>query len=532
MSNITIPNSFASFTVAVAADVNANFTEIATKFNTYAVQKDVNATITAVHTYSTAPVFGFATASQALELDASKNVQSVAITGTGNYVKSASPTFTGTITAVAGTFSGTVTVNSRIIAGTDSSTAGSVVLQGVYSSGASAVWGTEQSSGGPVAGCAVRPDTAGPDAFLSTVPASNLPRGAYTIAGADHKWFSGAAQIVAVDSAVTMTKVMQVSTSNLNVFVPIIAEKDSAEVDIFLRRTGTNALDVYLYNTGVGAGYYDGTNLRTVWNYNPATAAFTFGATTLDVSDAIAQIKASPTSGLYTGSAFQSIVTRAASTAFDHFYATANSVVVARIRGDGSALFAQAVAISAGGLTVSGNTTIDGTHYVTSTASVQSAVRYDSSNRLDISVSSAGAVTFDAVGASAGFTFSDAVTVNGAATFNGNVTLGDATSDTLTITARLVSSIVPSTSGTRSLGADTLRFQNGYIDSWYANNGTFESGAIDTSTQLLFRSSGGSVSCLRMPHGSAPSSPVNGDMWTTAAGLFVRINGVTVGPLS
>jgi len=37
---------------------------------------------------------------------------------------------------------------------------------------------------------------------------------------------------------------------------------------------------------------------------------------------------------------------------------------------------------------------------------------------------------------------------------------------------------------------------------------------------------------LRAPHGSAPTSPVDGDIWTTTAGLFVRINGVTVGPLS
>jgi hypothetical protein len=185
-------------------------------------------------------------------------------------------------------------------------------------------------------------------------------------------------------------------------------------------------------------------------------------------------------------------------------------------------------------------------------------------------------VTFDAVGSGAGFVFSDGIsvtgnstitgtlggittltattlagtlstaaqtnitsvgtlsslTVSGTVTLNGNTTLGDATSDTLTVTARLISNIVPSTSGTRSLGADTLRFQHGYIDSWYANNGTFEAGAIDASTQLLFRSSSGTVSCLRLPHGSAPSSPVNGDMWTTTAGLYVRINGVTVGPLS
>jgi len=37
---------------------------------------------------------------------------------------------------------------------------------------------------------------------------------------------------------------------------------------------------------------------------------------------------------------------------------------------------------------------------------------------------------------------------------------------------------------------------------------------------------------ITVPHGTAPSSPVDGDIWTTTAGLFVRINGVTVGPLT
>jgi hypothetical protein len=32
---------------------------------------------------------------------------------------------------------------------------------------------------------------------------------------------------------------------------------------------------------------------------------------------------------------------------------------------------------------------------------------------------------------------------------------------------------------------------------------------------------------LRIPHGTAPTSPVNGDVWTTTAGTFVRINGAT-----
>jgi hypothetical protein len=34
---------------------------------------------------------------------------------------------------------------------------------------------------------------------------------------------------------------------------------------------------------------------------------------------------------------------------------------------------------------------------------------------------------------------------------------------------------------------------------------------------------------LTLPHGTAPTSPVNGDMWTTTAGAYARINGATVG---
>lgn len=47
-----------------------------------------------------------------------------------------------------------------------------------------------------------------------------------------------------------------------------------------------------------------------------------------------------------------------------------------------------------------------------------------------------------------------------------------------------------------------------------------------------FIASGSAAASITLPHGTAPTSPINGDMWTTTAGLFVRINGVTVGPLS
>jgi len=36
----------------------------------------------------------------------------------------------------------------------------------------------------------------------------------------------------------------------------------------------------------------------------------------------------------------------------------------------------------------------------------------------------------------------------------------------------------------------------------------------------------------RIPHGVAPTAPVDGDIWTETSGIYVRINGVTVGPLA
>jgi len=52
------------------------------------------------------------------------------------------------------------------------------------------------------------------------------------------------------------------------------------------------------------------------------------------------------------------------------------------------------------------------------------------------------------------------------------------------------------------------------------------------STNLIVAASTTAKSSMRIPHGVAPSAPVNGDVWTTTAGLFVRINGATVGPLT
>jgi hypothetical protein len=50
----------------------------------------------------------------------------------------------------------------------------------------------------------------------------------------------------------------------------------------------------------------------------------------------------------------------------------------------------------------------------------------------------------------------------------------------------------------------------------------------DHQHSIVFPAGASGTPSLRMPHGSAPSSPTNGDVWTTTAGLFLRQNGTTV----
>jgi hypothetical protein len=51
-------------------------------------------------------------------------------------------------------------------------------------------------------------------------------------------------------------------------------------------------------------------------------------------------------------------------------------------------------------------------------------------------------------------------------------------------------------------------------------------------TQVMAPASDSAAASIRIPHGTAPTAPVDGDMWTTIAGLYIQINGLTVGPLS
>ena len=50
----------------------------------------------------------------------------------------------------------------------------------------------------------------------------------------------------------------------------------------------------------------------------------------------------------------------------------------------------------------------------------------------------------------------------------------------------------------------------------------------DSATgKINFVASGTAAASISVPHGSAPSSPANGDLWSTTAAFFVRVNGAT-----
>lgn len=58
------------------------------------------------------------------------------------------------------------------------------------------------------------------------------------------------------------------------------------------------------------------------------------------------------------------------------------------------------------------------------------------------------------------------------------------------------------------------------------------SGTTAANGELLTIASNTTNSGLNIPHGTAPTSPVNGDFWSTTAGFFGQVNGSTVGPFT
>jgi hypothetical protein len=76
----------------------------------------------------------------------------------------------------------------------------------------------------------------------------------------------------------------------------------------------------------------------------------------------------------------------------------------------------------------------------------------------------------------------------------------------------------------------TTTYVEAQIAQWAINNPSIA--GLTTSGRLTTAASATGGAGLRIPHGAAPTTPGNGDVWSTTAGLFIRINGVTIGPLS
>jgi hypothetical protein len=91
-------------------------------------------------------------------------------------------------------------------------------------------------------------------------------------------------------------------------------------------------------------------------------------------------------------------------------------------------------------------------------------------------------------------------------------------------------------------GANPTTLVNG--DLWIDSGTNTLKSYIGGSTRNIFTTGGGTFvggitfrtatagsSSFTIPHGVTPTTPANGDVWTTTAGLFVHVNGTTVGPL-
>ncbi len=103
-----------------------------------------------------------------------------------------------------------------------------------------------------------------------------------------------------------------------------------------------------------------------------------------------------------------------------------------------------------------------------------------------------------------------------------NGTVGATTPNTGSFTTLAASSTV---SGT---GFSTYLASPPAIGGTAAAAGSFTT--LGASSLMTTAASTTSSAGIRLPHGAAPTSPTNGDLWTTTTGLFARINGATVGP--
>lgn len=195
--------------------------------------------------------------------------------------------------------------------------------------------------------------------------------------------------------------------------------------------------------------------------------------------------------------------------------------------------------------TLNGNTFTTGTYTLTGTAGKTLTFN----NSITLAGTDATVMTFPTTTATiartdAAQTFTGVQTMTSPA-FTTSVTTGSTsftafagatTLMTIGGTGASASSFFPSTLETTSSTTGAIRTSGGIsaaksgwfgVDLTVAGKSGFGLGS-GNSTFVGIAAGTTSASSLRMAHGVAPTSPVNGDFWTTTAGLFGRINGATV----
>jgi hypothetical protein len=149
-----------------------------------------------------------------------------------------------------------------------------------------------------------------------------------------------------------------------------------------------------------------------------------------------------------------------------------------------------------------------------------------------------------------GGTFSSGTFTSGtySGSFSGTWTSGGITSNSITGTGGTIDNMV--IGGTTAVAGKFTTLQStglATLSSLTTASATLTGGTIDgmviggttpaagtftaltsTSGKILTTASASGSANFRLPHGAAPSSPVNGDVWTTTSGVFAQINGSTI----
>lgn len=167
-------------------------------------------------------------------------------------------------------------VNGSIVAGT-TSTAGSIVLQGNYGTGALSNWGTEASSGGPVTSYGAYPSSSAAS-FLSSTGIA-LTRSALIVADTI-RFYTGASQTVTIGSAVTMAEVMRIDGSG-NIGVGVTPQGwgsksaiESAGYALWGATAGNFLLGNNVYQNSGGTYIYKNTAAATLYYQNAGAHAW------------------------------------------------------------------------------------------------------------------------------------------------------------------------------------------------------------------------------------------------------------------